>query len=471
MMQPHINIPSTKMHVIVGHIIGLVTMWSFIAVGQEGIITATDQVVFHTHKVEGVGPGGSMAITVGDRASMDPEIQAALPATTGTPAMLSNTKEYYLILNGLPFYYQAYKAGRISQTKFIDKANSNKWVLADTSLITDTPALCGIAIVSGLDENGTIVHIADANQNNDFSDDVIHPTSMIFRNTMTIPVVIEYPQRGKLLTDTIALGIGRSSGNDSLALSFTNPEFRYSRFSFNGKSYYLCTAGSGLMNRAKIAVIPDRPYFGRVSADLIVELGEMVNLDGYLFTFSGYRNNGSDVVLSGEFASAIVPDGMGSDNDPQRSARLPVKKQAVTTVASQAGFLAPEIAGLDVFTGDTISLSELKGKWVYVDFWSTNCGPCIAEFPELKALHQKLDRNKISFVGVVAEYGAGSLKRILDEHQLPWPTIQTGQPDTSTDGYEIYSFPTTFLIDPNGVIRHKNLRAQHLESKLLELMN
>src|SRR5690606_1141820 len=122
-------------------------------------------------------------------------------------------------------------------------------------------------------------------------------------------------------------------------------------------------------------------------------------------------------------------------------AMLPAQSSANTVVASQTGFTAPEIAGLDVLTSAHISLSDLRGKWVYVDFWSTACGPCIAEFPRLKEIFSKVDADKVAFIGVVEERGEGSVQRLLEQHQLPWKTIQTELPETVTTGYDIYSFP------------------------------
>lgn len=418
-------------------------------------------------KVSGAGLLGNRSVSMGDRTRHDKEKPGTLPKTTGIPASLTHTKEYYLILNEMQFHYQNLKAGRIDKDAFLDEVKSKKWQLADTARLSPTPLTCGVAVVSGLDENGVPVYLVDANQNGDFSDDVIIPIPQRFGRPATVPIRLEYLENGETAAEEVAIGIGRSSNPDSTAISFSNPEFRYLCFSFNGKSYFLCTEATGLTNRPSVAVIPNRPYFEPVPAGALVEIGGYVNLDGHLFTLSEHRNNGREIVLSGARASLITPEGT---DGPEPAPTLPSPSDTAPIVASQAGFKAPEIAGLDVVSQKPFSLKDLKGKWVYVDFWSTTCVPCIEELPLLKELYNRLNPEEVTFLGVVTEYGQGSLKRIMDEHGLPWTTIQSGSANSNTEGYDIYSFPTTFLIDPDGVIRHKNIRAKGLEAKIRELL-
>lgn len=81
-------------------------------------------------------------------------------------------------------------------------------------------------------------------------------------------------------------------------------------------------------------------------------------------------------------------------------------------------------------------------------------------------MKRQLSNLALAFIGVVEERGEGAVRRLLEEHQLPWKTIQTEFPETVTTGYNVYSFPTTFLIDPEGVIRHRNIRSDGLEATL-----
>lgn len=425
---------------------------------KDTVITLT------LENVDGVGPEGMTSVSVGNREMFSDEVQQAIPAFIGIPEDLTDVKEYYIILNKPQFFYQHYKAGRIGQATLLKAAENDKWTFADTAALSAQPLECGIAVVTGLNPDGQAVYLADVNQNYDFSDDATKSLLPAFeaRNSL-VPVRLTYATGGNTRTEELHISLGMPSQGYSGMLMISSQNLRFIRFAFNGHSYVLCTSGFSLVGPS-IAVLPDRPFFQPVPRGLFVRLNEYVNLDGYLLTFSGYRHNGHEITLSGEFADAIVLEGSGrSEATP---VRLPAQHSANTVVASQTGFTAPEIAGLDVLTGDSISLSDLRGKWVYVDFWSTACGPCIAEFPHLKEIFSKVDADKVAFIGVVEERGEGSVQRLLKQHQLPWKTIQTDLPKTVTTGYDVYSFPTTFLIDPEGVIRHKNIRSYDLEATL-----
>jgi len=425
---------------------------------QDTVITLTLQ------KVDGLGPEGMSSVSVGDRKSFPDEIQQAIPAFTGIPEDLTNVNEYYIILNKPQFFYQHYKGGKIGQATLFQVAKDDKWPLADTAGLSAQPLECGIAVVTGLNPDGQAVYLADVNQNYDFSDDATKTLLPVFepRNSF-VPVRLTYAANGDARTEELHISLGMPSQDYSNTLMVSSQNLRFIRFAFNGRPYVLCTSGFSLVGPS-ITVLPDRPFFQPVPRGLLVRLNEYVNLDGYLLTFSGYRDNGHDITLSGEFADIIIPE--GSTSAEAAPTMLPGQNSANTVVASQTGFTAPEIAGLDVLTGDRISLSDLRGKWVYVDFWSTACGPCIAEFPRLKQIFNKADADKVAFIGVVEERGEGSVRRLLEQHQLPWKTIQTGLPETVTTGYNVYSFPTTFLIDPEGVIRHQNIRSYDLEATL-----
>ena len=70
------------------------------------------------------------------------------------------------------------------------------------------------------------------------------------------------------------------------------------------------------------------------------------------------------------------------------------------------GDQAPTFKYLDI-NGKEVSLSDLKGKYVYIDIWATWCGPCTGELPHLKELEKKMHGKKIVFVSISCDKDKG----------------------------------------------------------------
>lgn len=135
----------------------------------------------------------------------------------------------------------------------------------------------------------------------------------------------------------------------------------------------------------------------------------------------------------------------------------PVKKPAPLK-----GYPAPEITGKDVRTGKTLSLSQLKGKVVLVNFWATWCPPCRREMPDLQALHDEMgDQVQVLAVGGDPSEGADKLLGYADNQKLSFTVLFDGA--QAMGEYRALALPTTFVIDSTGVIREKVQGAMTLE--------
>ncbi len=118
-------------------------------------------------------------------------------------------------------------------------------------------------------------------------------------------------------------------------------------------------------------------------------------------------------------------------------------------------------------TGELISLDNQLSKWVFLDFWGSWCGPCIAEMPYLKEAWRLFEGDEFQFIGIAYD-SREALNRFSDEWKMGWPQL-ISHPSESNELNELYgirSWPTTFLLDPDGVIIDQSLRGFQLEEKL-----
>lgn len=119
---------------------------------------------------------------------------------------------------------------------------------------------------------------------------------------------------------------------------------------------------------------------------------------------------------------------------------------------------APEFS-LATVDGRTVTLAELKGKTVVVDFWATWCGPCVAEIPGYVELQKKYADAGLVIVGVSLDRkGPKVVTEFMAKHGMTYAVgIDDGALAEAFGGVD--AIPTTFLIDREGRIRHRKVGA------------
>ncbi|MGJ5641480.1 TlpA family protein disulfide reductase [Formosa sp. S-31] len=102
--------------------------------------------------------------------------------------------------------------------------------------------------------------------------------------------------------------------------------------------------------------------------------------------------------------------------------------------------------------GKKVSLSELKGKVVVLNFWFTLCKPCVKEMPELNELTEKYKNDKdVVFLGITFN-NTEDVKKFMSDHEFNYRIIPNAAELVS--GYNMSIFPHNAIIDKNGIIKY-----------------
>ncbi len=118
--------------------------------------------------------------------------------------------------------------------------------------------------------------------------------------------------------------------------------------------------------------------------------------------------------------------------------------------APAVGHPAPDFS-LPTLSGETFTLSELRGTPVVLNFWATWCPPCRAELPELQAASERL-AGQVAIVGVNQAEAPADVAAFAGRLGLSFPMPLDVNAQASRL-YAVRSLPTTFFIDRQGVIR------------------
>jgi len=133
--------------------------------------------------------------------------------------------------------------------------------------------------------------------------------------------------------------------------------------------------------------------------------------------------------------------------------------------AMSIGKTAPGFSTYSLISGDTIRLSDYKGKsYVLLDFWSSGCRPCLQSVPFLRKINEKYSKKGFTIIGISSDYEKDKYLGAIEKHnQKDWPQILEVQNlEESLKGYKnkedikekyyIEAEPTYILIDTNGII-------------------
>mgnify|MGYP001224222261 CR=1 FL=1 len=121
--------------------------------------------------------------------------------------------------------------------------------------------------------------------------------------------------------------------------------------------------------------------------------------------------------------------------------------------------------------GREVDMAKMKGKVVLVQFWSTTCGPCIAEMPTVKAVYEKFHGLGFEVIAISLDDSEAALRRFIKEKKLPWPQHFDGKGWENKFGvqYGIFNIPTMWLVDNRGNLSDTDA-GHNLEERVTSLI-
>ena len=116
------------------------------------------------------------------------------------------------------------------------------------------------------------------------------------------------------------------------------------------------------------------------------------------------------------------------------------------------GTAAPDFTVQDA--DRTVTLRDLHGKVVVLNFWATWCAPCVEEMPSLVQLQQRFKDKGLSVVGVSIDVDGDAYRKFLKDYKIDFVTVR--DPDQKTSSlYGTFKWPETYIIDRDGIVRRK----------------
>lgn len=120
---------------------------------------------------------------------------------------------------------------------------------------------------------------------------------------------------------------------------------------------------------------------------------------------------------------------------------------------------APELSQPEL-SGESVSWQTLQGKVVLIDFWATNCRPCLEALPHLRRLYMEFMPLGVQFLGVSFDESPAEIEAFRQSQPLPWPIILDRM--TAEERFSVKLIPCLMIVDQNGIIVATDVRPDDL---------
>ena len=193
------------------------------------------------------------------------------------------------------------------------------------------------------------------------------------------------------------------------------------------------------LNQYKVQISSDTPMFDEKGNPIKPgQINDLLQSGNFVPLVYGDKNHDAQTVVFRE----------ATDKEKEEFRKW--QAQQDPNVGFKPGIPAPDFETKDI-NGNTIKLSDLKGKIVVLNFWFTTCPPCIMEIPELNKIASKYKKSGVEFLAITFD-DKNKVTNFLKEHPFYYTPISDSK---LVRKYGISGFPTSILIDKEGKIMFK----------------
>jgi thiol-disulfide isomerase/thioredoxin len=154
------------------------------------------------------------------------------------------------------------------------------------------------------------------------------------------------------------------------------------------------------------------------------------------------------------------------ENDPDRQRAL----RYISEPDLARARMAPPFA-ITTTDGKRISLDDLAGKVVLLDFWATWCGPCREALPHMREIARKFHGEPLVVLSISLDTDEQKWKEFIAKNEMTWLQYWDGGFDAPiAKGFGVHSIPHTFTIDADGVLQDEHIGDAAIEGKLKKLV-
>lgn len=128
----------------------------------------------------------------------------------------------------------------------------------------------------------------------------------------------------------------------------------------------------------------------------------------------------------------------------------------------------PEVSGPAV-SGPPADFAGWKGKVVLIDFWATNCRPCLEELPKLREIYDEFHPLGLEIAGISFDDDEAALREFIERQKLPWSILMKDQ--VTPERFRVELIPSLILVDPQGNVVCTDAKVSHLRGALRGLLS
>jgi peroxiredoxin len=418
-----------------------------------------DTIIIKTERVKGYGPFERSASFVQPLPEDNPWLKA-IPDYKGMPDNL----EYLMFATEqtdfLQYTYQSHYNNLINEEVFESCKSSWNWNPSPDEYTKDLIKV-NIGVVAGYDSLGELKIKVDKNNNYDFLDDEYFSLSKKVagqnfwgRYTDLNPFEVEYEnfKDGNIhklktwiyIDYSEPMYYSKKEKYNPIILYLGFAEHHLGEFIVNGLKYKIAVKSDRATYRmnSKIKFWRENDDFESNLSQVEIAVNGFLQIEDQYYRFDSVTSDGDEILL--------LKDGSVLDRGGNQ-----VGLKAINFVSK-------------TLSGNIIELDKLKGKYVYLDFWGTWCSPCREEIPILKSIYSEYQNENFALIGI-ANDNFEALQDFVKKQEIEWEQILQSEDKSIIADYGVTGYPTTFLIDPEGKIISKNIRAVELSEKLKEV--